>query len=222
MSGSGRACGAFITLVLISGVLVSGPLLAGCSSTEPPTPLVAGSQAPVVVPGAPGDPGRTATPGQRLGDSEARSTAADVRFAETMIPHHRQALEMAELAEDRTSMPMVTALARRIITGQGPEVVTMTSWLESLGRPAPFPHDHDHDPVYGMATLEELNRLRTARGASFDTLFLTLMIRHHEGAITMAAEELRQGGDRTMRKMAQDVMSGQQIEITRMRRLQTT
>ncbi|GAA4560460.1 DUF305 domain-containing protein [Planotetraspora kaengkrachanensis] len=214
MLGSRVACGALITLALISGVG-----LAGCSPADQETPLVAGSQVPVVVPGGPGEPGRTAEPGERIGESEARAAAADVRFAEMMIPHHRQALEMAALAPDRTTEPLVRAIARRIESGQGPEIAVMTSWLESLGRAAPDGHDHDGGG-YGMATLQEMNRLRTVRGAAFDDMFLRLMIRHHEGAITMAGEELGKGQDRAMRKMAQDVMSGQQIEIARMRKIQ--
>jgi uncharacterized protein (DUF305 family) len=212
MSGRRTVRAAFVTVALA----LSG-LAAACSSTERPAPLVAGSRAPVVVPGAPGERGRTATPGQRLGESEAYPAAGDVRFAEMMIPHHRQALEMAALAEARASDPLVTAVARRIISGQGPEITVMTSWLEALGRP---PEDHAHQMSgYGMATLEELNRLRAGRGTAFDGLFLALMIRHHEGAVRMAGEELRAGRDRLMRKMAQDVMSGQQIEINRMREI---
>ncbi|GAA4588686.1 hypothetical protein GCM10023194_40990 [Planotetraspora phitsanulokensis] len=214
MLGSRAACGAFITLALTSGAV-----LTGCSPADQPTPLVVGSQVPVVVPGGPGEPGRTAQPGERIGQSEARAAAADVRFAEMMIPHHRQALEMAALAPDRAAEPLVRAIAQRIESGQGPEIAVMTSWLETLGRAAPDGHDHG-EAGYGMATLEEMNRLRAARGAAFDDLFLRLMIRHHGGAITMAGEELGKGQDRAMRKMAQDVMSGQQIEIARMRKIQ--
>jgi uncharacterized protein (DUF305 family) len=191
--------------------------VSSCTSTSAPSPVVARSGAPVVVPGGPGDQGRTAKPGERIGDHDTGSVAADVRFAEAMIPHHRQALEMAALAGLRTSDELVLALAERITRGQAPEIAVMTSWLRSLGRPAP--EAHDHRVAYGMATLEQMNRLRTARGAAFDSLFLELMIRHHEGAVTMAGEELRHGTDRAMRKMAQDVVAGQQIEVTRMRRI---
>ncbi|GAA0410675.1 DUF305 domain-containing protein [Microbispora corallina] len=212
MSGRRPVRAAFVTVALA----MIAP--AACSSAERPAPLVAGSGAPVVVPGAPGEPGRTAEPGQRLGESQARAAAQDVRFAEAMIPHHRQAIEMAGLAAARTDDPSVTAMAGRIATGQGPEVTVMTSWLEALGRPAPEAHDH-MPGGYGMATPDELNRLREARGSDFDRLFLSLMIRHHEGALRMAGEELRAGRDRAMLAMAQDVMSGQQVEITRMRRI---
>src|SRR3954471_22229516 len=91
----GRAMGGRVPGVLGAAAIVV--LAAGCAQSEARTPLVAGSQAPVVIPGAPGEPGRTAEPGGRIGDSEARPAAADVRFAEMMIPHHRQALEMAGL-----------------------------------------------------------------------------------------------------------------------------
>lgn len=184
---------------------------------EAPTPLVAGSGAPVVVPGSPGEAGRTATPGERLGDSEAKTGAGDVRFAQAMIPHHQQALEMARLAAGRTTDQRVLGLADRIIAGQTPEITVMTRWLSNaLGR-APA---HGHSPgAYGMATETELNGLRTARGDDFDGRFLRLMIRHHQGAVTMAGQELRDGTDRVMRAMAQEVVSGQQIEISRMQAL---
>ncbi|GAA1011614.1 DUF305 domain-containing protein [Acrocarpospora pleiomorpha] len=190
-------------------------LVAACSAAAPETPLVAGSGAPVVVPGGPGGVGRTATPGERIGTGESRATGADVRFAEMMIPHHRQALEMAGLVPGRTTNSQVTAMARRIEAAQRPEVAVLTSWLAALGR-APA---HDHPEGYGMAGLPEMNSLRTARNAAFDRLFLTLMIRHHEGALTMAAEELRDGRDRMMRTLATDVARGQRIEIGRMREM---
>ncbi|MEN3537190.1 DUF305 domain-containing protein [Microbispora sp. ZYX-F-249] len=145
--------------------------------------------------------------------------AADVRFAEAMVPHHRQALEMAGLAAARTGDPLVTAVAGRVLDGQRPEIAVMEAWLRGLGRTPPSGHGHVTSD-YGMAGEEELNRLRTARGRAFDRLFLTLMIRHHEGAVSMAAEELRRGRDHTMRTMAQDVVTGQRIEIARMKGIQ--
>jgi uncharacterized protein (DUF305 family) len=143
-----------------------------------------------------------------------------VLFADAMIPHHRQALEMAGLAASRTSSRAVTAVAGRITAGQGPEIAAMSSWLRSLGREAPAAgHEGHGGNAYGMATLDQMNRLRAARGAGFDELFLQLMIAHHEGAVKMSGEELRRGTDRSMRKMAQDAISGQRTEIARMRAL---
>lgn len=195
-------------------VIVAAALLPGCAGDlEGRIPLVAGTGAPVIIPGGPGDAGRTARPGERLGDSEARVTAADVRFAEGMIPHHRQALEMAVLVPPRTASPEVRGLAGRITAAQRPEIAAMTSWLASVGR-APGGHG-DHRAV----TLEQMNRLRAARDEAFDRLFLRLMIAHHEEALRMAGSRLRQGADRVMLAIAQDVVSGQGVEIARMRRL---
>ncbi|NJP28040.1 DUF305 domain-containing protein [Microbispora sp. SCL1-1] len=197
---------------LVTVVLAVAPVLAACSSEVAPP---AHADAPVIVPGAPGQSGSAPA----RSPAQAGPVAADVRFAEAMIPHHRQALEMAGLAAARTGDPLVTAVAERVLDAQRPEIAVMESWLRGLGRTAPPAHDHGPGG-YGMAGEEELNRLRTARGRDFDTLFLTLMIRHHEGAVTMAAQELRRGRDRAMRTMAQDVLSGQQIEIARMRGIQ--
>ncbi|MDP9844800.1 DUF305 domain-containing protein [Streptosporangium lutulentum] len=190
--------------------------LVGCAAAEPEprTPLVAGTGAPVIIPGGPGDAGRTARPGEDLGESEARVTAADVRFAEGMIPHHRQALEMAALVRPRSSSPVLWKLAERITAAQRPEIAALTSWLESAGRPAPDGHDgHDGHVI----TQEQTNRLKAARGVEFDRLFLKLMIVHHEAAMTMAREQIGEGTDRIMLTMAKDVASGQAVEITRMR-----
>nr|BFE80696.1 hypothetical protein GCM10020093_032970 [Planobispora longispora] len=139
-------------------------------------------------------------------------TAADVTFAEGMIPHHRQALEMAALVPPRSSSQEVKTLAERITAAQRPEIAAMTSWLRSVGRTPPGHDDH-------TVTQEQMNQLRTARGGAFDKLFLTLMIAHHEAAVEMAGVELRNGTDRIMRATAADVTSGQGIEIARMRKM---
>ncbi|PZG56376.1 DUF305 domain-containing protein, partial [Spongiactinospora gelatinilytica] len=87
------------------------------------------------------------------------------------------------------------------------------------GRAVPAGHGHTRGGMYGMATLEQMNRLRAARGTAFDRLFLRLMITHHQGALTMARAQLDGGTNRRMRLMTRDVISGQTIEISRMRRL---
>ncbi|MFC5835162.1 DUF305 domain-containing protein [Nonomuraea insulae] len=176
-----------------------------------------GTQAPVIVPGSPGAPARTARPGERVGRTPGATVASDVRFAEGMIPHHRQALEMTSLVEARTTTETVRSLARGITAAQTPEIKAMTGWLTELGRRPPAGHTHDQQAAYGMATQEELNALRAARAGAFDRLFLRLMTRHHEGAVKMAGEELAGGHDQRMRMMAKDVYQGQSIEIARMR-----
>ncbi|QYC43145.1 hypothetical protein Nocox_27750 [Nonomuraea coxensis DSM 45129] len=193
---------------------------AACAAEAVRPPSAIGTDAPVIVPGSPGAPARTATPGERVGRTPQPTVAADVRFAEAMIPHHRQALEMTSLVEERTTTDVVRRVARAITAAQTPEIRAMTSWLAGLGRPAPAGHDHTAAGTgsgYGMATEEELNALRAARGDAFDRLFLRLMTRHHEGAVTMAEEELAGGRDHRMRLLAKDVYAGQSIEIARMR-----
>ncbi|MBE1560976.1 DUF305 domain-containing protein [Nonomuraea africana] len=194
--------------------------LAGCSA-GPQGPSPVGPGAPVIVPGGPGEAGRTAGPGESLPTRDWTAVAADVRFAEGMIPHHRQALEMAGLVDARTTTKSVRAVARQITLTQQPEITLMSDWLDGLGRAVPDHSSHGGGDGYGMASLEEMNRLRAARGAAFDRLFLELMIRHHEGARRMAREELSGGRDQTMRLMADDVFAGQGIEIARMRELLT-
>ncbi|MGW0805834.1 DUF305 domain-containing protein [Nonomuraea sp. NPDC002799] len=190
--------------------------LAGCSP-DPALPSAIGTEAPVIVPGSPGAQGRTASPGERVGRTPVPTVASDVRFAESMIPHHRQALEMTSLVEARTTTPAVRSFARSITAAQTPEVKAMTAWLAELGRPAPAAHGHDRMSGYGMATEQELNALRAAEGTDFDRTFLRLMTRHHQGAVRMAGEELAGGRDQRMRLLAKDVYSGQSIEIGRMR-----
>ena len=139
-----------------------------------------------------------------------------------MIPHHRQALEMAGLVPDRAADPRCRPLADRIAAAQQPEIAVMSSWLRALGREVPAGHSHAgaSPGAYGMATPEQLQPAAARRAAgAFDVLFLRLMITHHEGAVRMAGEELRAGTDRTMLAMAQDIMDGQRIEINRMRDL---
>jgi uncharacterized protein (DUF305 family) len=197
----------------LAALLASAALVA-CSG-EPARPAAIGTDAPVIVPQGPGAPGRTATPGERLGLPPAGPVAADVRFAEGMIPHHRQALEMAGLVPERTATPAVRRFADRIASAQGPEITAMSSWLTALGREVPA--GHAHAPAgYGMASPQEMTALRAARGPAFDRLFLTLMIRHHGGALKMAGEELASGADQVMRRTAQDVYAGQSIETARM------
>ncbi|MFG3436845.1 DUF305 domain-containing protein [Nonomuraea sp. NPDC047897] len=190
--------------------------LAGCSEKAEEPSAITGD-APVLVPDGPGAPARTATPGERIGRPSPEPAAADVRFAEGMIPHHRQALEMTGLVAGRTTTPAVRRFAEQIAVAQRPEIRLMSSWLSAVGRPVPGGHEHGSGG-YGMATQAEMNTLRATRGAAFDRSFLTLMIRHHEGALKMAREQLAAGRDESMRRMARDVYAGQSIEIARMRR----
>ncbi|MQS08867.1 DUF305 domain-containing protein [Streptomyces alkaliphilus] len=151
---------------------------------------------------------------------------ADIVFAREMIPHHRQALEMSELAPDRAASPEVRTLAEEIEAAQGPEIETLTDWLDEWGVEDADGHgDHDghgahgmHD-MPGMLTEEQMNHLAALDGEEFDTAFLELMIEHHEGALVMARQVLADGSHEPTADLAREIIDGQEAEIERMREL---
>ncbi|WP_323380076.1 DUF305 domain-containing protein [Streptomyces alkaliphilus] len=148
---------------------------------------------------------------------------ADVAFAREMIPHHRQALEMSELAPDRAASPEVRTLAEEIEAAQGPEIETLTDWLDEWGVEDADGHgDHDGHGAHGMPgmlTEEQMNRLAALDGEEFDTAFLELMIEHHEGALVMARQVLADGSHEPTADLAREIIDGQEAEIERMREL---
>lgn len=152
---------------------------------------------------------------------------ADVEFAKGMIPHHRQAVEMADLATTRASDPKVKDLAARIKKAQEPEIATMTGWLEDWGEkvPAEGADDGEMDMemgTSGMMSQEEMGELEKASGQGFDRLFLTMMIRHHESAIAMAETEVEKGRFPPAQGLAAKITSSQRAEIDEMKSLLAT
>lgn len=148
--------------------------------------------------------------------------AADVKFATDMIPHHRQAVEMAKLAEDRAESAEVKSLAEQIEGAQDPEIETMSSWLKAWGEPVPEEMsgmDHGSGSMSGMMSTEDMNKLEEASGKEFDTMFLTMMIEHHEGAIEMAKSEQSQGSNEDAIALAKQIEQAQTEEITTMQGL---
>ncbi|GIH62966.1 DUF305 domain-containing protein [Microbispora siamensis] len=144
----------------------------------------------------------------------------DVMFARMMIPHHRQAVEMGRLAEGRAADPRVARLARRIEAAQALEIRTMSGWLTAWGEPAPGESPGPaHHAMPGMMSPEDMRRLERLSGRAFDRAFLTMMIRHHEGAVAMARDELRSGVYEPARRMAASIVSSQSAEIREMRSL---
>lgn len=151
--------------------------------------------------------------------SEAHNDA-DTAFAQMMIVHHEGAIEMADLAIEKAENPDVVALAERIAEAQGPEIETMTSWLQQWGE-AVEPMDHGgHDmggmDMDGMSQEEMMTYLGGLSGAEFDTAFLEGMIAHHEGAVEMAEAELADGENPEALSLAQQIIADQQTEITEM------
>ena len=161
------------------------------------------------------------------GTADNGHAQADVAFAQGMIPHHEQAIEMAQLAEGRVSSPEVKQLAADIEAAQGPEIETMTGWLEDWGEDIPaggsmegMDHgDMSGDQMPGMMSAADMDRLGAASGAEFDRMFLTLMIEHHEGAIEMARTERSDGEYAEAVDLAKKIEVDQTAEIATMEKL---
>ncbi|MCG8919225.1 DUF305 domain-containing protein [Actinokineospora sp. PR83] len=189
---------------------------AGCATDEAPAN-------PVVQPGLPGEGNRTLSAEEAASNAAATPpNEADYAYARDMVAHHRQALVMTALVPDRGADPTVKAFATRIADTQGPEVDMMNRWLTRNGQPAVAEHEGhgghgSHHAMPGMATEEQLAALAAASGPAFDRLFLELMIRHHEGAISMADTVRRSGSDVLVQEMADNVVAEQSDEVARMR-----
>lgn len=186
-------------------------------------------------------------------DASANADAPDVEFLHHMIPHHAQALVMTALVPGRAARPEIGLIAERIAVSQRDEIALMQSWLRAHGHSVPAADTtlpaasadaevahgaaaHDaahpghaapatsHSAMPGMLTPAQLRSLAAARGPAFDRLFLELMIRHHEGAITMVQDLFAQGGgqDSQVFAIASEVESDQRMEIARMQALLAT
>lgn len=142
---------------------------------------------------------------------------ADVAFATDMIPHHAQAVTMAKMVPTRASSQQVKDLATQIQAAQDPEIKLMSGWLEAWGEPVPAAGAMQHGD--GMMSMEDMGQLETATGAQFDTMWLEMMIEHHDGAIAMARTELTEGSDAEAKKLAQAIVDGQSKEIATMNAL---
>ncbi|MET9503595.1 DUF305 domain-containing protein [Streptomyces sp. NPDC006622] len=159
------------------------------------------------------------SPSRSASADQGRHNAADIAFAKGMIPHHRQAVEMADLAPDRVQSPELKKLAEDIKKAQDPEIRTLSGWLTTWGEdvPAEGAMDHSlHGGMEGMMSTEEMDKLNSSSGAAFDTAFMELMIKHHEGAVAMAKTEQADGSYAPAKKMAGDIITSQTAEITRM------
>ncbi|MEV0289035.1 DUF305 domain-containing protein [Kribbella sp. NPDC050820] len=160
------------------------------------------------------EPGSTAT--------AAAFNDADVRFASQMIPHHQQAVQMASMAGYQATTPEVKRLAVAIKAAQDPEIKVMSGWLTTWGKPVPSPEHGGHgaaEEAPGMMGEEEMSELGKAKGAAFDQAWMQLMIRHHQGAVTMATAEQKSGKDPAAIALAKKIQAAQTAEITTMQNL---
>ncbi|MEV0069710.1 DUF305 domain-containing protein [Amycolatopsis sp. NPDC050768] len=147
----------------------------------------------------------------------ADHNAADVTFAQDMVPHHRQAVEMSGPVPQHTGDQRVITLAKQIQRAQQPEIDQLTAWLKDWGAPVPSPMGGmDHGQMPGMVDTAGLDQLRDA---AYDRKWLQLMIQHHSGAVAMARTELAQGSSVDAKAMAQRIVDTQEAEITTMKSL---
>ncbi|MFF3558188.1 DUF305 domain-containing protein [Streptomyces tsukubensis] len=199
---------------VVSAVLATGLLLAACGKDDEMKGMDHGSKDSASAPAAAAD-----------GDSPAPGAFndADVMFAQAMIPHHEQALEMSALADGRAQDAEVVGLARAISGAQDPEIRTMKSWLKAWGKPesgGSMPGmDHGSGDTAGTGGMDgmmseaEMAALKAAKGTDFDRKFAQLMIEHHKGAIAMAEDEQKSGRNATAKALAGEVIRAQQAEI---------
>ena len=186
------------------------------------------AHAPIVQPGAPGEPTRSLDAAEATEIAKTAYSPADVQFMQDMIPHHHQAIEMSVLVAERTNNPDVIDAAGRIQSSQGDEIEFMQQWLAERGEDAPDPTAHHHmhtsHTMAGMASPEQMAELAASSGTDFDRLFLELMIRHHDGAVKMVEELMEQPGaayDPVLFEFTSDITNDQAAEIERMNGLLT-
>jgi len=145
---------------------------------------------------------------------------ADIEFAQGMIPHHEQAIEMADFVPAAGASPDVTRLAAQIKAAQAPEIKQMRGWLKDWDENSDDMDDMgDMDMGDGMMSDGDMDALGSSTGATFDRLWLTGMIKHHEGAVTMAKAELEDGKSAQAKALARKIIEDQEAEITTMKGL---
>jgi uncharacterized protein (DUF305 family) len=221
--------------VVLRGILAAESVRAGffCSScvicfaglfssviwaqqTDPAKPVV-------VQPGAPGKPSRTLPPSTKA--TLPPRSQADVEFMQGMIMHHAQAVEMTALIASHTENKDLRSLGARISSSQSDEIKFMKRWLAARGEavsmsmpgmPDMDTSGHPMALMPGMLSPEQMEALRKAKGSEFDRLFLTGMIQHHGGALTMVKDLFDAAGagqDAELFNFATDVDTGQRAEI---------
>ena len=194
---------------LLTATLAAAALVAACSSGESHSSM-------------------SDTSKQTIPES-ANFNATDVGFAQGMIPHHAQAVEMADLALEKSTNADVLALAKQIKASQNPEIQTMSGWLQSWGQKVPSTDSmsgggHDMTDMGGMMmdgmmTEADMEKLESSSGTAFDRLWMELMIQHHEGAVRMSEDELKDGKNLDVKALAQTIVTSQQAEISTMNSL---
>lgn len=191
--------------------------------------LVAAAAVAVSIGAALGGCGTNASPPATSSAVAQAHNQADISFAEGMIPHHAQAVAMSTMAAGRAASPQVKDLAARIQAAQQPEIDQMSGLLRAWNAPVPASDSAQggmgqmdrgaSGGMPGMMSGDQMRQLGQAPGEDFDRMFLQMMIAHHQGAVTMARTELRDGQNPDARQLAQRIIDAQQREITEMQAL---
>ena len=153
----------------------------------------------------------------------AEHNDADVMFAQMMIPHHQQAVEMSEMLLAKDDVPAeVAAFAQKVIDAQGPEIERMNAMLTAWGQD-PVDTDGmegmDHGGMSGMMSEEDMAALEQAQGTEAARLYLEQMTAHHKGAVDMAKDEAKDGQNPQAVQLAEQVIADQEAEITEMEQM---
>ena len=168
------------------------------------------------------DPGESAA-GSSGTEVSGEHNDADVMFAQMMIPHHEQAVQMSDvvLAKEGLS-PEITELATQVKDAQAPEIETMTGWLDAWGEPVEGHHMESadgEDGMDGMLSEDQMGELEAAEGEEAARMFLESMTAHHNGAVDMAQEEIENGENPEAIALAEDIVETQEAEIEEMKEL---
>ena len=178
------------SFIALSVVLSTTVLLTGCATSEPNAGQPSGET--------------------MVTDESTTYSPDDIMFAQMMIPHHQQALDISELALALAESPEVKELAAQIRDEQGPEISQMRAWLSAAGASEEMGHSsHGMD---GMLTEEQMATLLSSSGADFEKLFLEGMISHHLGAIAMA-QTVIDSANPEVRALAEAIAASQQVQI---------
>ncbi|MEV6352811.1 DUF305 domain-containing protein [Streptomyces hydrogenans] len=186
-------------LALAGAVTAAALLLAACGEDDPMKGMGHGGTTPSATVSVTGD-----------------FNAADVMFAQMMIPHHEQALEMAKLADGRAEDADVKRIVAAVEKAQDPEIQKMKAWLKGWGEPESAGMGH---AMAGMMSEQDMKDLAAAKGKDFDRTFAELMIAHHEGAVEMAKTEQKDGGNTEAKALAGEVVRAQTAEIAELRKI---
>ena len=185
------------TVALTLVTIATTGVLAACGSSEeavPPTPM------PMMSSAAP--------------SASIDARAADIMFAQMMIPHHQQAIEMSDMALSQASSNDIKDLADQIKGAQAPEIAVMRGWLANWGAPETPADDYsDHSMGTGMMTADDMAALSALNGPDFDRVWLQMMVSHHQGAIKMAQDVLATTNDSEVKALAQAIIDAQTKEI---------